>query len=266
MRRMEARRELNTVSIDATNPPSSDALISSAASGVESQQSVQQAFRSSRQLTKEEAIAAVLAIASANNSGESTSEGRTTISCGSEYVLVRHEDVTARSGLHTKSSNYKGWYLLCASGTLRHLGYAVCPFALDGSCPAVNAVRVYSPASGGTSTYARHLEVHRKRSMSSLGRTGQNVLDTGPRKATKLAKKCVATSAAVAVVADSRPISWAEPGKGIEVFARAIFKEGQRSGVMDEIDMADLLPSGEAVANQIRQMSTASRIEDKRLL
>jgi hypothetical protein len=86
-----------------------------------------------------------------------------------------------------------------------------------------------------------------------------------PRKLGAMAKKALAIAAARAVFLDLRPISFAEPSRGISELAACLFEEGQRMPAAGVPDMMDFLPSAGAVRSSLMEMATAEQKHDREI-
>ena len=77
--------------------------------------------KNGRSISKEEAIAVVKELTESKSS------------C---YVLVEYSKFkTSFQGSGFKSSQYKGYYILCHANTKYHVGWVVCRVVLNGYCP-----------------------------------------------------------------------------------------------------------------------------------
>jgi hypothetical protein len=193
-------------------------------------------------LSKEAAIAAVRKL----------HEG---ISCG--FVLRKYVDVMKRKGLKLTSSFYDPYFLICYENTLMHASWAVCPYYADGTCVIEKAGRKFLPSQGGTGTFRDHLQSH-----TGKKRDFEDQKLIAPRKLGADAKKAVAIAAATAVYMDFRPISFAEPSKGLADFAAAVFSEGQKLSASAVPDMDDLLPSAAFVKSCLVELAARGREHD----
>jgi hypothetical protein len=86
-----------------------------------------------------------------------------------------------------------------------------------------------------------------------------------PRKLGAMAKKALAMAEARAVFLDLRPISFAEPARGISEFAACLFEEGQRMPAAGVPDMTDYLPSAAAVRSSLMDMAAAEQRNDREI-
>jgi hypothetical protein len=147
------------------------------------------------------------------------------VSCG--FVLRKYVDVMGRNGLKLKSSFYDPYFLLCYKNTLMHASWAVCPYYADGSCVIEKAVRRFQPSQGGTGSFRDHIQSHTGRKRGS-----EDQALILPRKLGADAKEAVAMAAATAFYMDFRPMSFAEPRKGLADFAAAIVAPPNPQGKM----------------------------------
>jgi hypothetical protein len=180
------------------------------------------------------------------------------VSCG--FVLRKYVDVMERKGLKLTSSFYDMYFLLCYENTLMHASWAVCPYYADGSCVIEKAVRKFQPSQGGTGSFRDHLQGH-----TGKKRKNEDQTLISPRKLGAEAKKAVAMAAATAVYMDFRPMSFAEPSKGLADFAAAIFLEGQKLSASAVPDMDDLLPSASFVKSCLVELAARGRAHDTKI-
>jgi hypothetical protein len=169
----------------------------------------------------------------------------------------------------TRTHCYDSYLLLCYKNTLTHAGWAVCPYFRNGSCPIDRATRKFDPASGGTKTWKDHIESHESGGAAEIlkKKRGREAVESTivPRKLGAMAKKALAMAAARAVFLDMRPISFAEPSRGISEFAACLFEEGQRMPAAGRPDMTDYLPSAAAVRTSLMDMTTVKLKYDREI-
>jgi hypothetical protein len=187
------------------------------------------------------------------------------------YELRDFRTIMLRPGVSRKTRTlcYDRYLLLCYKNTLTHVGWAVCPYFRNGSCPIDRATRKFDPASGGTTSWKDHIESHESGGTAGIlkKKRGREAVEGTivPRKLGAMAKKALAMAAARALFLDLRQISFAEPARGISEFAACLFEEGQRMPAAGVPDMTDYLPSAAAVRSSLMEMAAAEQKYDREI-
>jgi hypothetical protein len=169
-------------------------------------------------VTKEDAIGAVSAILKGDPTTNELRDFRT---------------IMLRPGVSRKTRTlcYDRYLLLCYKNTLTHVGWAVCPYFRNGSCPIDRATRKFDPASGGTTSWKDHIESHESGGTAGIlkNKRGREAVEGTilPRNLGAMAKNALAMAAARAVFLDLRPISFAEPARGFLSFLHSCSKKAR---------------------------------------
>ena len=137
--------------------------------------------------------------------------------------------------------------LLCHANSREHTNIVVCREARDGRCPVKDAVFVFNPAKGGTKYFQLHAERHHS--------THRPAVHSKPTASTKAQ---IARNAALVVVEDNRPFSFAE-GSGMKAFSDTIFRAGQRCPVSSTYDIKESLPVAKTVTTAVGKLADAAR-------
>lgn len=139
-------------------------------------------------------------------------------------LVMFHEFKKYHQGSSFKSKHYERFYVLCHLNSSCHSGWMVCLYVLIGFCLKSKEMFSIQTKLGGTNRLGRHITGHETSSQTE-----------GPIEVAlpSRSRDVVSNAAAVVVVHDLRPLSFAENGRGMTAFAQAILEAGQNipSGV-----------------------------------
>lgn len=162
------------------------------------------------------------------------------------FHLVTFKDFKkSHQGSSLKSRQYERYNVLCHANTLFHAGWIVCPYVSTGFCGLAKGLFQINTRQGGTNRFGRHVNEHER------GFANQNTMD---QDLSHGCKKDIADAAALAVVLDLRPLSFAENREGMTSFARSVFLAGQSVPVGVSINPQSYLPSRTAVKSSLDRL------------
>ena len=145
---------------------------------------------------------------------------------------------SSHQGAQMKSKQYEHYHVLCHENSRFNAGWFICPFVLSHHCPVSKGVLPLDTKKGGTNRFGNHWRTHEK--LRSENEPVQQMLDGRCREA-------ISRSAAMAVMLDLRPLSFAEDHEGIAAFAESIFKAGQSIPYGVPVNRKSYLPTRSAV-------------------
>jgi hypothetical protein len=175
----------------------------------------------------------------------------------SEYCLVAYKQTAAgKSSSRSQSCHvYDRYYFLCPVNTLTHVGFAVCPYIMNGTCTPEHAVLTILKDGGGTTTATRHLKRH-----DTQDETKRNT--TFREKFSLNLKRKAADAAVQAVTLDFLPYTWAS-GVGARALLEEVFRTGQMFPASALPDFADYLPSRHVITASLERKARDARSEDR---
>ncbi len=154
------------------------------------------------------------------------------------HLVPFKEFRSSHQGALMKSKQYEQYHVLCHENSKFHAGWFVCPFVLTHHCPVNKGVLPLDTKKGGTNRFGNHWRTHEKLPVKS--EPVQQMLDGRCREV-------ISRSAAMAVILDLRPLSFAEEHEGIATFAESVFKAGQTIPYGVSVNRKSYLPTRTAV-------------------
>ena len=122
------------------------------------------------------------------------------------YHLITFKEYRAfYQGSLLKSRQYEKFLVLCHANTRYHAGYMVCPYVSGHFCSPRRGLFAIYTKKGGTNRFGRHILEH-----SKTKDTSTHTQDLGSQCWEEISR-----AAAMAVILDLRPISFAENQEGI---------------------------------------------------
>ena len=157
--------------------------------------------------------------------------------------------MTTHQGALLKSKQYERFLVHCHKNSKFHAGYMVYPYVNGRHCSPTRGLFTIDTNKGGTDRFGRHLLEHEKRTQ-----TVEVQQELGPVCREKLAK-----SAAIAVLMDLRPLTFAENNLGMEAYAKSVFEAGQSVSYGVNINPKSYLPTRTAVMSSLSKLIEVQR-------
>lgn len=138
---------------------------------------------------------------------------------------------------------YKEFSILCKVNTKEHVGWAICNYALSGSCELQNGLRRFTPSVGNAS-FHRHMETHNR----------DRKKETTITAVSADRKRDIIEFCAIASSVDKLPFSFAKK-PGFRTLAAGLIKLGQTYSSSSILDIHKILPCGNTVRKGVVDLS-----------